>query len=76
MEVQRLNDIVFVQFNARINDRKILKKSDPLCAREEEQDEHVRDWTGGRSLDLPEEIRSASSLASSSTTDEDRKSVV
>ncbi|XP_078151442.1 uncharacterized protein LOC144546766 [Carex rostrata] len=67
LEVQRLNDIVFVQFNARINDRKILRKSDPMCAREEEQDEYVRDWTGGSALDLPEEIGLASSSTSSST---------
>jgi hypothetical protein len=43
LEVQRLNDIVFVQFNARINNRKISRKFDPLCAREEEHDENVRE---------------------------------
>jgi hypothetical protein len=67
MEVQRLNDIIFVQFNACINDRKLLRKSDPMCARDEEQEEYVRDWMGGRALDLPEEIRVASSSTSSTT---------
>jgi hypothetical protein len=61
--VQRFNDIVFVQFNAQINDRKISRKFDHSCAREEEHDENVRECVS----DLPKEIRPASSVASSST---------
>jgi rubrerythrin len=63
--VQWLNNTVFVQFNARINDQKILRKFDHLCAREEEHDDNVRERTAGHALDLSEEIYSASVASSS-----------
>ncbi|XP_072983547.1 uncharacterized protein [Typha latifolia] len=41
LEVKRLNDLVYVQFNARMKDRKIAKEKDPVVSKERN---NAREW--------------------------------